>query len=92
MKIEWLDDALTEACLTRGWWRKQYAIVKLTPMKHVSGNYWAFAPSGDEVPLDLARKIDRDRDFADWRRRSERFHANWKPVEPLAVAKVVRRG
>jgi hypothetical protein len=91
MKIEWLNDEMTEARLIRGWFRKQHATVKLTPMRHVSGNYWAFAPSGDEVGDSIRRAIEHDKRCEEWRRKEAIKESNWQPLRSLPSARVVTK-
>lgn len=86
MKIEWLNSDLTEARVTRGWWRwKRVAHVKYTPI-----TIWRFA-SGDDVgdlwvPLQGARTEEMER-----REQQALRDRNWQPVSSPPVAKVVRR-
>ena len=90
MKIEWLNDEMTEARVTRGWWRQEVAHVCYVVPKYES-NYWTFVPSGDKVDQSLTTFICRSQVAEKDRRLEQKRGANWQPVWAMPAAKVVRR-
>jgi hypothetical protein len=79
MTIQWLNDELTEAIVTRGWlWWKRQAHVR----------------RGSGIPLTWRYASDRHvggglRHALERRRNRERGDTDWQPVRPLPKAKVV---
>jgi hypothetical protein len=85
MRIDWLNDDLTEARVTRGfWWWKRVTILRGTHPP-----VWSY-PSGEQM-LDgaLILLLDRKRRRELLRRG---FDRNWQPVRSLPSARVVKRG
>jgi hypothetical protein len=87
MRIEFLNDSLTEARVTRGWWRwKRVAVVK-----QAGFILWHYA-SGDEVDRAMSEHLSMfaidKREAA--KRRQEQLR-NWQPLSPLPQAKAVRK-
>lgn len=91
MKIQWLDEACTEAIVTRGWFRKRQAHVKL--FGELLGRTWRFLPSRNEVRQDswLAICLDSERHARTATPRPPRRPSDWQPVRALPPARVVGR-
>lgn len=87
MKIEFLNAELTEARVTRGWWRwKRVAVAKRHGVDPKFSMPWFYVPSGDPADgLMAALEGERDRQLA-----QRRVDRNWQPVAALPVAKVRR--
>lgn len=97
MKIRWLNEALTEAVITRGalWW-KRAALVQLVTQKvqpRYSGDadfrsFWKYVVSGQEIGGELANDLQRDAQL-ERLRRAER--QDWQPAGKLPKARLVER-
>lgn len=63
MKIDWSDEALTEARVTRGWWKwKRSAIVKLTTDEETGTSTWRYRiHRGPEVDDETKAALRRER-------------------------------
>lgn len=98
MRIEWLNDELTHARLTRGWWKKETTEVRwirdifLTHYNTPPAN-WEFV-GGVRCPYELERTLDKARTKERTRRRLQRQEDQWKPARsaPLPTARVVSKG
>jgi hypothetical protein len=79
MKVEWLNDDLTEARLVRGWLRKRYALVHRARSDREGDKnlYWFYDDSGTHVGHDLEHWIDE-----------QRKQGHWKPLTRLPKATV----
>jgi hypothetical protein len=79
MTIEWLNSEMTEAIVTRGFWRKERAHVRYVgPYWHS----WEHVPSANSVRDHVAARLHNER----VRITKER---DWQPVRPLPKAKVM---
>ena len=91
MRIEWLNDEMTEAVVTRGVWRwKRRALVKLQPRPKTydqENAVWAYAISGKDCEYDLVSSLDSCRKSTRKRRQHEQ---DWQPVSPMPRARVVK--
>lgn len=86
MRIEWLNENMREARLTRGFWRwKRVAIVK-----RELGESWQYAVSGDLVETRIKEAID----IAYWEVRRaqdlDKLNRNWQPARPVPSARVIK--
>lgn len=89
MKITWLNPQLTEALVTRGWWRwKRQARVQSK-----SGAYerWVFAGTDVEVDWKVRRYLNDAVTQIYVERIREAERSNWQPASSLPEAKAVRR-
>jgi hypothetical protein len=102
MKIEWLNGDLTEAIVTRGWFRKRQAHVRLGRYEKMLSiglpltvEGWVFATTGNHVGWWVSWSLDDDRRMARERlkRGARRTQADseWVPVRSLPEARVVER-
>jgi hypothetical protein len=81
VNIVWLNDSLTEALVTRGWWRKRQARVYL----FTEGGTWRYRIDSSRVGFWLDESLDRAR--VKERKRRTRY---WQPVLPLPKARVAK--
>jgi hypothetical protein len=86
VKIEWLNDELSEARLFRGvlWWKRVAHIKRTNPLDYRSRR-WRHHPSGNICGESEYVDGMRDAEFA---RRSEM--GDWQPIRPLPRARLVR--
>lgn len=90
MKIEWLNDEMTKARLTRGllWW-KQVALVEERKLEgDIPLRYWAFLPSGDECGALLRMDLNNRRAYEEGRRDFDAREQNWRSATAVPVARI----
>lgn len=85
MKIEFLNDELTEARATRGWFRKRVAYVRTS-----STGYWIFTSTGRDVGLWVREWIYSARNKAEAKRARALRDEEWVAVEKLPEARLLR--
>ena len=88
MKIDWMNDELTEARVTRGWWKwQQVALITRRADADAVKRYvrWAFA-SGRK--FDHSELVEGEREN-ELERRADA--ADWLPVSAMPAARVVKR-
>lgn len=84
MKIEFLNNSLTEARVTRGalWWKR------VAVLRQESFSLWKFLPSGDGATRYLSESLSMAAVTIKTKEKRER---NWQPLRALPEAKAVRR-
>lgn len=90
MKIEWLNDEMTEAIVTRGalWWKKQAHVKQ--ERDAIGPSVWRFVLTGEIIGGELHRLLIFDAVGIKLRADRERQERNWQPVRALPPARVVR--
>jgi hypothetical protein len=84
VRIDWLNDEMTEARVTKGWlWWKRAALVK-----RLSEYIWKFQSSNRDIDDGTRWKLNDARDEEMARRRDIE---DWQPVKPLPPARMLRR-
>ena len=86
MKIEWLNDEMTEAIVTRGWlWLKRRAHVERFEPEHTYDPRWRHVESKN-VDSSVSWECECERDYVIEQRRLD---GDWQPVRSLPKARVV---
>lgn len=89
MKIDWLNSDMTEAQLTRGWWRwKRRAVVVRFEPEHSWDPRWKHMESGKVMESGESYCIETERSEAMQRHENER---DWQPVRDVPRARLVER-
>lgn len=84
MRIDWKSPAMTEAFVTRGWWRQRVAHVYADGSSGLVA--WKFAATGRECDWDLGIELTRARDAA---RLKAQTSAEWIAVRSMPTARRV---
>lgn len=92
MRITWLNPSLTEALVTRGWWRwKRQAMVQSVQSKSGAYDKWVFAGTDVEVDWKVRRYLNDAITEIYVKRIREAERCNWQLVSSLPEAKAVKR-
>ncbi len=98
MKITWLNDEMTEAVITRGWWRKKQAsVVRSKDSKdefrhdYEWKRHWFFVETGYLIGKGYSIKLEKARQRrtaeAEWK---SRHGKEWVPVVGLPRARLLK--
>ncbi len=89
MKVEWLDDGLREALITRGflWWRRCARVCD-------DRGDWLYVPSGDYVgtslSVEMRERQAREHERREMHRLKQLRRRNELPARALPPARIIR--
>jgi hypothetical protein len=87
VKIEWLNDEMTEAIVTVGWFRKRQARVRIEHNVY-SADSWHHVTTGNGLSDAQRRVLNRTRESVF---RDRAAAKEWQPVRSLPPARVVSK-